>query len=241
MEATSVYSIQGFEAATALSTVDFQTIHDSLAQPPVVRSRVPLGKVAERTAGFLLLAAGAPVIAISALTVAALSRRSPFVAHLRVGQNGKPFWTWKLRTMWEGTKVNRGGPTWVEYITADPSEDDKARFDPRVTSRFAAFCRRHSIDELPQLWHVLRGEMSLVGPRPLTRGELDRYYGDEVAELLSVKPGLTGLWQVYGRSAIKFPERARMDLKLVRTLRPKVYVNVLLRTIPAVIRGNGAW
>jgi lipopolysaccharide/colanic/teichoic acid biosynthesis glycosyltransferase len=224
-----------------LSTVDLEPIRNSLVDGLVVRRHAPVAELAERTAGFLLLAAAGPVIAMSALAVAGLSERSPFVAHLRVGRNGKPFWTWKIRTMWEGTKANPGRPRWVEYIMSDPLEDDKVRLDPRVTSRFAAFCRRHSIDELPQLWHVLRGEMSLVGPRPLTRSELDKYYRDDVSELLSVKPGLTGLWQVYGRSAIKFPERARLDLKLVRTLKPKLYVKVLLRTIPAVIRGNGAW
>jgi len=130
---------------------------------------------------------------------------------------------------------------WVQYVNANPVKEAKLSSDPRINSRFARFCRRHSIDELPQLWHVVRGEMSLVGPRPLTRGEVDRYYQEHSAELLSVKPGLTGLWQVYGRSAIRFPRRAALDLELVRTLQPRLYINVLLRTIPAVIRGNGAW
>jgi lipopolysaccharide/colanic/teichoic acid biosynthesis glycosyltransferase len=83
--------------------------------------------------------------------------------------------------------------------------------------------------------------MSLVGPRPLTQSEIDRYYSGDASELLSVKPGLTGLWQIYGRSAIRFPRRAVMDLELVRSLTARTYFKILARTIPAIIRGNGAW
>jgi lipopolysaccharide/colanic/teichoic acid biosynthesis glycosyltransferase len=147
----------------------------------------------------------------------------------------------KLRTMWGSDDNSPMAEKWIERIIAEPETDGKDPSDPRVTNRFAAFCRRHSIDELPQLWHVARGEMSLVGPRPLTRAEIDRYYGDRAAELLSVKPGLTGLWQVGGRSAIQFPQRSAMDLALVRSLTPGVYLTILIRTLPALITGKGAW
>jgi exopolysaccharide production protein ExoY len=195
----------------------------------------------ERAAGVVLLAIASPVIAISAMLVAVLSGRTPFVAHYRVGRHGKTFWTLKLRTMWRQGDPTKPTPGWIEYIVAEPAEEYKQRFDPRVTSRFAAFCRRHSIDELPQLWHVARGEMSLVGPRPLTRIELVRHYGIHAAELLSVKPGITGLWQVYGRSAIRFPKRTAMDLDLVRTLNAQMYLKILLRTMLEVIQGKSAW
>jgi lipopolysaccharide/colanic/teichoic acid biosynthesis glycosyltransferase len=126
-------------------------------------------------------------------------------------------------------------------VAAEPVEDGKEACDPRITSRFAAFCRCHSIDEIPQFWHVFRGEMSLVGPRPLTRIELARHYGTHASELVSVKPGLTGLWQVSGRSNIKYPQRAALDLKLVRELTPKMYSTILLRTFSALVIGRGAW
>ncbi len=143
--------------------------------------------------------------------------------------------------MWKsGAPTSRHGG-WIEYVVAEPAEDGKDARDPRITSRFAAFCRRHSIDEIPQFWHVLRGDMSLVGPRPLTRIELVRYYGARASELVSVKPGLTGLWQVSGRSKVKYPERAAMDLKLVRELTPKMYSTIILRTFSALIIGQGAW
>lgn len=157
----------------------------------------------------------------------------------------------KLRTMWpvageatdDGAWIERiiAEPIIAEPIIAEPEHSGKGPDDPRVSSWFAAFCRRHSIDELPQLWHVACGDMSLVGPRPLTRAEINRYYAGNSFELLSVKPGLTGLWQIHGRSTIRFPRRAAMDLELVRGLTARTYLKILLRTIPAILFGNGAW
>ncbi len=198
-------------------------------------------RIVDRSLALLLATATAPVLIGSAAAVAILSRRSPFIAHLRAGQHGAPLWVWKLRTMWD--RDDGAAPTfaWMERIVADSRQDSKDINDPRVTSRFAAFCRRHSIDELPQLWHVVRGDMSLVGPRPLTRAELVRHYGDHAAEVLSVKPGLTGLWQVEGRSRITFPARAELDVALARDQSTRTYLKTLLRTIPAVFGGDGAW
>ena len=143
----------------------------------------------------------------------------------------------KLRTM-GSSKSTRFR---IERIDIQPETDNKDRRDPRITSRFAAFCRRHSIDELPQLWHVATGSMSLVGPRPLTAIEIERHYGNHAAELVSVRPGLTGLWQVSGRSELGMQERVALDLKLVQRLSARVYWDILLRTISAVINGKGAW
>jgi lipopolysaccharide/colanic/teichoic acid biosynthesis glycosyltransferase len=215
--------------------------------PSIQLERVPalqpitFGDVIERAAGFVLLLLASPILIGSALTVAVLSRRSPLVAHLRIGRHNRPFWMLKLRSMWEADAFTPGPKSWVEYVVAEPSENGKAASDPRITSRFAALCRRHSVDEIPQFWHVLRGEMSLVGPRPLTRIELLRYYGPHASELVSVKPGLTGLWQVSGRSTIKYPDRATLDLKLVRELTPWMYLTILLRTFWALVVGQGAW
>ena len=198
-------------------------------------------RILDRSLALLLATATSPILLGSAAAVAMLSRRSPFIAHLRAGQHGEPLWVWKLRTMWDREDGTAPKLAWLERIVADSQQDCKDVNDPRVTSRFAAFCRRHSIDELPQLWHVVRGEMSLVGPRPLTRTELDRYYGENAAEVLSVKPGLTGLWQVEGRSRITFPKRAELDVALARDRSAGTYLKTLLRTIPAVFGGDGAW
>lgn len=212
-----------------------------LVQTARESEQLPALELIERAAGFLLLAAAGPVLLVSALALAIFSRRSPLVAHLRVAKDGAPFWMLKLRTMWSPDDDSHIAEKWIERIIAEPDTDAKDPSDSRVTNPFAAFCRRHSIDELPQLWHVARGEMSLVGPRPLTRSEIDRHYGNRAAELLSVKPGLTGLWQVAGRSAIQFPQRSAMDLELVRSLKPRVYLTILARTLPALITGKGAW
>jgi exopolysaccharide production protein ExoY len=217
-----------------------------LSSSPLIQTaresaQLPALELAERAAGFLLLVVAGPVLVVSALVLAIFSRRSPLVAHLRVAKEGAPFWMLKLRTMWSPCDDSPIAEKWIDRIIAEPDTDAKDPSDSRVTNRFAAFCRRHSIDELPQLWHVARGEMSLVGPRPLTRAEIDRHYGDRADELLSVKPGLTGLWQVAGRSAIQFPQRSAMDLELVRSLKPRVYLTILARTLPALITGKGAW
>ncbi len=211
-------------------------------QATISASRAPNRlDIVERTAGIVFLVVASPLIAASAGIISLLSRRSPFIAHQRVGEGGELLWMWKLRTMWEARAPEPRERGWVEYIVAEPLHGFKSPVDQRVTSRFAKFVRRHSIDELPQLWHVARGEMSLVGPRPLTHTEVTRYYGTRAAELLSVKPGITGIWQTRGRSAVKFPERAAMDLELVNNLSARTYFSILLRTLPALFHGKGAW
>jgi len=222
-----------------LSSINLGPIESPLIQTRE-STRLPVLELAERATGLLLLVVASPVLVASALVLAVSSRRSPLVAHLRVAKDGAPFWMLKLRTMWSDDEppVEAG---WIEQVVAEPDTDGKDPLDSRVTSRFAAFCRRHSIDELPQLWHVVLGEMALVGPRPLTRTEIHRHYGAQAVELLSVKPGLTGLWQVGGRSSIQFPHRRAMDLELVRSLKPRTYLTILARTLPALITGRGAW
>lgn len=196
----------------------------------------------DRTLGAALFAASLLLIVPAAIVIRILSRRSPFIAHLRIGKDGQTFWVWKLRTMWPrcaSASLEEKG--WVQRIECDPPLSTKPRSDPRITSRFARFCRQHSIDELPQFVHVMRGRMSLVGPRPLTRGELIQHYGARSNEILTRKPGLTGYWQTRGRSRLSYPERAALDLKLVRELSTRVYLQLLLRTIPEVVHGDNAW
>jgi lipopolysaccharide/colanic/teichoic acid biosynthesis glycosyltransferase len=135
----------------------------------------------------------------------------------------------KFRTMWGRQPDDE---SW---------EGAKPYDDPRVSSRFARFCRRYSIDELPQLVHVISGKMAFVGPRPLTRRELEHYYAEDTFEILTVRPGLTGLWQVTGRSRLTYQQRRRLDLFLVRHQLVRLYAGILLRTIPQVITGKNAW
>lgn len=195
----------------------------------------------DRMAGFALLTAALPVITFFALAIACLSRRSPLIAHRRVGRHGSDFWILKLRTMWASGPPRAHELGLVEWIECSPGPVPKSWHDGRVVSPFAAFCRRYSIDELPQLIHVAAGEMSLIGPRPLTRDELEAHYGPQAEEVLSLRPGLGGLWQIRGRSRLSYSERVRLDVELTRTFCLQTYVRVLLQTIPAVLTGDGAW
>jgi exopolysaccharide production protein ExoY len=198
--------------------------------------------IGERVASAILLTIVSPVIGASAAALSLMSRRTPLIAHRRVGCCGSTLWMLKLRTMWgQDSPPAAKGLRWVEYIHDDEGPENKQTSDPRVTNWFARFCRRHSLDEIPQLWHVVSGEMSLVGPRPLTATELDRYYGAAAHEILRVKPGLAGLWQVSGRNRLTYLERRALDLELVRNRSLRMHLFVLLRTIPEVLRGTNSW
>ena len=185
-----------------------------------------------------------PVLIGIGAAVTLLSRRSPLVAHRRVGKDGVEFWMLKFRTMWGASQASEHGSCCglVSYLTGSehvvPTE--KKYIDPRITSRFAAFLRRYSLDELPQLWHVATGRMALVGPRPLLSYELDHYYGHHAREVVGVRPGITGLWQVMGRSRLSYAQRKRLDLFLVRHDSPWLQLRILARTLPQVIRGANA-
>jgi exopolysaccharide production protein ExoY len=179
-----------------------------------------------------------PLAVAIAVVIAILSGRSPLIRHKRVGWRGSPLPMLKFRTMWE-----KDGPG--QYISlveevADAIPTSKQFNDPRVVSKFAALCRRYSLDEIPQLYHVVRGQMSFVGPRPITREELDKYYGGYEAEVLNLRPGITGLWQVLGRSRLNYARRMRLDVMLARRVSPYLYFRILLRTVPKVVRGYDA-
>jgi lipopolysaccharide/colanic/teichoic acid biosynthesis glycosyltransferase len=221
-----------------------------LASIPVPRQAAPIQDltwqtldICERLASVALFAALSPLLIGSAVTVSLLSRRAPLIAHRRVGWRGATLWMLKLRTMWNSQTpaVERRTSGWIEYIEDGDGPELKQRGDTRVTNWFARFCRKHSIDEMPQLWHVIRGEMSLVGPRPVTDAEIQRYYGRDADEVLQVKPGLAGLWQISGRNRLTYEERRRLDLRFVRNRSVRMYLRILLRTIPEVWRGSNSW
>ena len=156
-------------------------------------------------------------------------------------------WVLKIRTMWDRTRnekraaAKKGPSRWIEYLPDAEAPVIKRGPDPRVTSRFARFCRRFSIDELPQLAHVASGKMRFAGPRPLTQIELEVHYREAAEEILSVRPGITGLWQVMGRNNLTYPQRRRLDRFFVRRLNWRLYWWVLLRTPGCVISGRGVW
>jgi exopolysaccharide production protein ExoY len=158
----------------------------------------------------------------------------------RVGKGGRDLVVLKFRSMRLNAKDDLAA-----LLAAEPSlEEEFSRFaklrpDPRLT-RSGRLLRRMSLDELPQLLRVLGGGMSLVGPRPITRREIDRFYGNAASELLSVRPGLTGLWQISGRSLVPSDKRMLLDLQYVRERSFGRDLTILIRTIPKVVSGHGA-
>jgi len=194
----------------------------------------------ERVASVVLLTALSPVLIFSAAALAISSRRSPMIAHRRVGWGGEELWMLKLRTMWGPADQSRSS-SWVEYVDQEPDYLQKDPADLRVGNWFARFCRRHSIDEIPQLWHVICGDMALIGPRPMTPNEIRVHYGSDANEVLRVKPGIAGLWQTSGRNRLTYPERRAMDLRFVRKRTLRMYLRIALRTIPEIWSGANSW
>jgi len=177
-----------------------------------------------------------PLLLILAVIVK-LGSPGPVLYRRRVmGRGGTQFDAFKFRTMLvNGDEVLSAHPE----LRAEWEREQKLKDDPRVT-RSGRWMRRLSLDELPQLFNVLGGQMSLVGPRMIAPVELARY-GDDATELLTVKPGITGLWQVSGRSDLGYADRARLDMEYVRTRSFWLDLKLLLLTLPTVLMKKGAY
>lgn len=187
-------------------------------------------------AALLIVPVGAVVALLAAIV--ALDGANPFFGHRRMGRHGRMFRCWKLRSM-----VPDAEQRLARHLAEDPAaarewaETQKLTRDPRVTA-IGRLLRKTSLDELPQLWNVLRGEMSLVGPRPVTAEEMVRY-GRARWAYLSVRPGITGPWQVLGRNRLSYAERVRLDADYAREVSLALDVGLMLRTVPVVLRLTG--
>lgn len=161
-------------------------------------------------------------------------------SHQRVGQGGRLFPCYKFRSMVPNAEecLKRLLKTFPA-LQAEWERERKLKYDPRVT-RLGAFLRRTSLDELPQLFNVLRGEMSLVGPRPVVREELEKY-GSSLVYYLMVKPGITGLWQVSGRNDINYRHRVKLDSLYVKKWSPASDFSILFKTVGVVLGRSGAY
>ena len=181
-----------------------------------------------------------PILLAITIRVAIENRGDIIFTHWRVGRNGKPFPCYKFQTM-----VPDNQKRLEEHLAENPDakreweESFKLTNDPRVT-KFGAFLRHSSLDELPQLWNVIRGDMSLVGPRPIVEEEVVKY-GENIREYYMVLPGITGMWQVSGRSDTTYPERVAMDTWYVRNWSVWIDILYLFKTVKAVLTGKGAY
>jgi exopolysaccharide biosynthesis polyprenyl glycosylphosphotransferase len=178
----------------------------------------------------------APLFIVLAIAIKATSRGPVFFVHERFGLNKRRFRLYKFRTMVAGAEALQAK---LEEQNEARGPVFKIRRDPRVTT-LGRFLRRTSLDELPQLWNVLRGDMSLVGPRPLPDRDVLRFSEAWLMRRFSVLPGLTGLWQISGRSDLPFDEWMRLDLEYIDKWSLRLDARILLRTLPAVIGGRGA-
>lgn len=191
-----------------------------------------------------ILAAGtglallSPLLLLAALGIWLTSRGPIFYSQERVGQHGTPFQMLKLRTMVEGADGMKAALA-ARRREATDGVRFKLRRDPRVTP-VGRILRKLSIDELPQLWNVLVGDMTLIGPRPPLWQEVVRYDARALRRL-EVRPGLTCLWQVSGRSDLSFEQQVTLDLEYIDLVKPPQELLILARTLPAVVTGRGAY
>jgi len=208
------------------------------------RKRFPLRLLIKYSSDSVLALTGLVVLAPMILMVSAvlliLQGRPIFIFHKRIGKNGTLFDCIKFRTM-----VRNADRALEQYLAANPDAREewettrKLKNDPRVTA-FGAILRSSSIDEIPQLINILRGEMSVVGPRPITASEA-KMYGARFIDYIRVRPGLTGLWQVSGRNEVGYQERVELDSRYVAEQNFIGDVAIILKTIPAVLARRGSY
>lgn len=189
-----------------------------------------------------VLTLGSPLLLLIALAVKVTSSGPIFFGHKRLGKNGETFRCWKFRTMYPDAECRL-----VKLLAANPDLSKeyalthKLKRDPRVTP-LGQFLRVTSLDELPQVVNILRGEMSVIGPRPIVEDELI-HYGEHFQEAFSVLPGLSGLWQTSGRNQRTYPHRVRLDRLYARSRTLSLDLRLVARTVRVVLWpwGNGAY
>jgi exopolysaccharide biosynthesis polyprenyl glycosylphosphotransferase len=198
--------------------------------------RTVIKRVFDVTAGGLGLIALAPLLAAIAVAIRLTSPGPIFFVQERYGLNRRIFRMYKFRTMVANAE---GLQLALEHLNEAAGPVFKIRDDPRITA-MGRFLRRTSLDELPQLINVVTGDMSLVGPRPLPLRDVRHFSEGALMRRFSVRPGLTGLWQVSGRSGLGFEDWIRLDLQYIDRWSISLDLKILLRTVPAVMRGEGA-
>jgi len=204
----------------------------------VRRTSIEAKRIMDVVLALFLIPLALPILAAIA-GILLLQGRAVFYSQLRVGQDGRLFHLWKFRTM-----VPDADKSLENHLLHNPDAarewhtNCKLRDDPRVT-RFGAFLRKCSLDELPQLWNVLLGQMSLVGPRPVTPTELTQKYRTYAPAYLQCRPGMTGLWQVSGRNSLPYSKRVRLDAAYAAEQNLWLDLRILWRTVGVVLRGTG--
>jgi lipopolysaccharide/colanic/teichoic acid biosynthesis glycosyltransferase len=228
------YPIDGVSASAAKARLG-----NSISTPATPRGYLIAKRVFDLVFALIVLLATAPLIAVAALAIRLDSPGPAFFRQLRLGRNGRPFYLLKLRGMYVDAKERH--PELFDYSAATGETCSALYFhrggDPRVT-RAGRLFRKYSIDELPNFWNVLRGEMSVVGPRP-ELPELAHLYGKNLTRFLSVKPGVTSPAKALGRDELSFKETLTLELAYIETRSFSLDVRTIWWTARSVIRGHG--
>ncbi len=202
---------------------------------------IPIKRIFDVLFSLLALAICSPLFVIIALAIRFTSKGKVIFTQDRIGRGGRTFKCLKFRTMYPDAEkrlkmiFERHPQLKLEW-----EKQHKLKNDPRIT-RVGAFLRKTSLDELPQFWNVLKGDLSVVGPRPVVHEEIVKHYGMKAAKILSIRPGITGMWQVSGRSDTSYSTRIKLDEKYVDNHSISLDLKLILRTIPKIVKTQGAY
>lgn len=223
-----------------MSTVQIGNINSlpvvTLVKTPMRGLGYVIKRILDMISATILIVLISPIFLLTMTAIKLDSKGDIFYKQKRIGKNGKAFYMYKFRSM-----VTNADELLKELTTKNESDGIafKMKQDPRIT-KVGRFIRKYSIDELPQLFNVIKGDMSLVGPRPPLPYEVD-YYGDWEWRRLEVTPGITGLWQVSGRSNLSFQQWISLDIYYIENWSIALDIKILLKTIPVVLKGEGAY
>ena len=238
------------DAHRSESTQMDRAVYPEVAAAPRMSAMKPIGlnaaefalkRVFDLLSVVVILALFGWLMIVIAVMVRISGGNKILYGHMRVGRHGRPFKCLKFRSM-----VSNSDEVLRNLLETDPDareqweRDFKLKDDPRIT-RIGRFIRKTSLDELPQLWNVVKGEMSIVGPRPVVQAEFEQYYGGAREHYLSVPPGLTGLWQVSGRNDLDYAQRVQLDKSYVENSNVFYDFMIVMRTVKVMVVRRGAY
>ena len=181
-----------------------------------------------------------PLALLIAIAIKASSKGPIFYSSSRMGKDASEIFCWKFRTMCHNADDKLGALLQDPQAKLEWETHYKLKHDPRVTP-LGRWLRKTSLDELPQFWNVLKGDMSVVGPRPVTRDEIEKYFGPKAQKIFSIRPGLTGMWQTSGRSLLTYEERIQLEENYVNHHSFILDLQIILKTIPHIFCAKGAF
>lgn len=223
-------SVSGISFTPSLEVLEYQIKH------------IPVKRGFDILFSLLCLTIGLPFFLLIAICILITSPGKMIYAHQRIGRGGKPFLCYKFRTMYaDADRKLKELLEQDEQLREEWKRSYKLKKDPRVTT-IGAFLRKTSLDELPQFWNVLKGDLSVVGPRPVVKEEVDNYLGVKAHKILSIRPGLTGPWQISGRSDIdSYQKRIQLDEYYVDHHSFLLDLKLIAKTVPAMVSSKGAY